>query len=385
MTRRLVLLTEIIAPYRIPVFNALANQNGIDLHVIFLAESDPSLRDWLVYKDEIRFSYEVLPSWRKHFGKYNILLNGHVARALRKCSPDVIVCGGYNYIASWQSAVWAKRREVPFLLWGESTARDHRSGHLLLESMKTAFMKNCSAFIVAGVSSFEYLRGFGLPEKNIFVAPNAVDTEFFAEHAARVRSDSVAQRLRLGLPDHFALYVGRLVKEKGIFDLLRAYAKLAPNNREGLSLVFVGDGADRQTLERQSEKIYPGRVIFAGFVQRQELASYYALADMFVLPTHSDPWGLVVNEAMACSLPIICTDVAGCAPDLIKDQWNGVTFPVQDTAALACAITELSNDGELRSIMGKRSKDRILRNSPEACAAGIAQAVLKSGVATYAG
>jgi glycosyltransferase involved in cell wall biosynthesis len=384
MKRRLVLLTEIIAPYRIPVFNALANQSGIDLHVIFLAESDPSLRNWLVYKEEIRFSYEVLPSWRHRFGKHNVLLNGRVARALRKFSPDVIVCGGYNYLASWQSAIWAKRRQVPFLLWVESTAKDHRSGHLLPESMKTAFMKNCNAFIVAGASSFEYLRGFGLPEKNIFTAPNAVDIEFFAEHAARVRNDAVGQRLRSRLPDHFALYVGRLVKEKGVFDLLRAYSDLAPNKREELGLVFVGDGPARQDLERQAERISPGRVDFAGFLQRAELASYYALADMFVLPTHSDPWGLVVNEAMACSLPAICTNVAGCVPDLVKDQWNGITFPVQDTAALAYAITELSNDAELRSIMGNRSKDRILRNSPEACAAGIAQAVLESRVATHA-
>jgi glycosyltransferase involved in cell wall biosynthesis len=250
--------------------------------------------------------------------------------------------------------------------------------------MKTAFIKNCNAFIVAGASSFEYLRGFGLPEKNIFIAPNAVDTEFFAEHAAHVRSDSVGQRLRLGLPNHFALYVGRLVKEKGVFDLLHAYAKLAPNKREGLSLVFVGDGAARQELEKQAERISPGRVDFAGFLQRRELVSYYALADMFVLPTHTDPWGLVVNEAMACSLPVICTDAAGCAPNLVKDRWNGMTFPVQDTATLGLAITELSNDAELRCAMGKRSKEWISRNSPDACAAGIAQAVLESKVTAHA-
>ena len=65
MKRRLVILSEIIAPYRIPVFNALARDGRIDLHVIFLAENDPKLRDWVVYKDEIRFSYQVLPSWRQ--------------------------------------------------------------------------------------------------------------------------------------------------------------------------------------------------------------------------------------------------------------------------------------------------------------------------------
>ena len=110
MNRRLVILTEIIAPYRIPVFNALAKVEGINLHVIFLAETDPEARDWLVYKDEIRFSWQVLPSYRNRIGRHNLLLNAGVAAALRKAKPDVIICGGYNYIASWRALLWARRK-----------------------------------------------------------------------------------------------------------------------------------------------------------------------------------------------------------------------------------------------------------------------------------
>ena len=99
---KLVLLTEIIAPYRIPVFNCLAEIDDIDLHVIFLAETDPTQRQWLVYKDEIRFSYEVLPSWRRRFGRHNVLLNRKLRPALQRARPDVIVCGGYNYLAAWE-------------------------------------------------------------------------------------------------------------------------------------------------------------------------------------------------------------------------------------------------------------------------------------------
>ena len=110
MRRRLVILTEIIAPYRIPVFNALAQHEEIDLHVIFLAESDPKLRDWLVYKEEIRFSYQVLPSWRRKFAGQNLLLNRGLKRSLQRAAPDAILCGGYNYLASWQAMRWAGRR-----------------------------------------------------------------------------------------------------------------------------------------------------------------------------------------------------------------------------------------------------------------------------------
>jgi glycosyltransferase involved in cell wall biosynthesis len=384
MSCRLVLLTEIISPYRIPVLNALAKQSGIDLHVVFLAENDPSLRDWLVYKDEIRFSHEVLPSWRKRLGKYNFLLNGGLAVALRAARPDAIVCGGYNYVASWQSAAWAKRHRVPFLLWVESTERDQRNGYLLLESLKRAFIRNCDAFIVAGVSSFEYLRRFGLAKESIFTAPNAVDIEFFADHAALVGSDVAAHRRMLKVPARFALCVGRLVRQKGVFDLLHAYAQLAPSLREELSLIFVGDGAARRELEQQAAEIDPGRIEFAGFLQREPLASYYALAESFVLPTHTDPWGLVVNEAMACSLPVICADAAGCGADLVKDGWNGLLFPARDVAALARALTAVAVDSDLRDVMGKRSKERILRNSPQACASGIAQAVLHTKIPLHA-
>ena len=96
VSRKLAVLTEIIAPYRIPVFNALANIDGIDLHVIFLAETDPFVREWLVYKEEIHFSYEVLASYRRRWRKHNILLNRGMNAALRKASPDIILCGGYN-------------------------------------------------------------------------------------------------------------------------------------------------------------------------------------------------------------------------------------------------------------------------------------------------
>ncbi|HXY02118.1 MAG TPA: hypothetical protein VEI49_01015, partial [Terriglobales bacterium] len=109
MTLRLVLITEIIAPYRVPVFNVLARQPGIDLHVIFLAETDPTQRQWLVPTDEIRFSFEVLPSWRRRVYGHNILLNWGVDESLRQSAPDVIICGGYNYIASWEAMRWSRR------------------------------------------------------------------------------------------------------------------------------------------------------------------------------------------------------------------------------------------------------------------------------------
>ncbi len=383
MSLRLVIVTEIIAPYRIPVFNALARQEGISLHVIFLAESDPALRQWLVHKDEIRFSYRVLPSWRRRLGRYNVLLNWGLAKALRRASPDAILCGGYNYVASWQSQLWARRHRVPFFLWVESTTRDLRRSYALVESLKTKFMRRCEGFVVPGKSSFEYLMNYGTPEEIIFTAPNAVDTEFFERRADAARKDAAMHRQALHLPSRYFLCVGRLVQEKGVFDLLQAYGTLAPELRATIGLVFVGDGVARSELHERAAAITPGSVQFAGFMHREELASHYGLAEALVFPTHTDTWGLVVNEAMASGLPVISTNVAGCAADLVEDGWNGRIIPAADIGALASAMGQLVHGVELRALMGQRSRERIRGYSPEACAVGIARAVFASGGGTH--
>lgn len=379
MTCRVVVLSEIIAPYRISVFNALARHDGIDLHVVFLAESDPTLRQWLVYKDEIRFSYQVLPSRRLRFGGHKILLNRGLKNSLQRGAPDAIVCGGYNYLASWQAKSWARRNRVPFILWVESTARDRPNRNRVFEFMKARFMRGCRAFVVPGKSSFEYVRSYGAAEEDIFTAPNAVDIDLFARRAAEVRQDAAMHRQALQLPARFFLFVGRLVPEKGVFDLLDAYGKLSAELRAEIGLVFVGEGVARSELSRRADDIVPGRIHHAGFAQREQLGAYYALADVLVFPSRTDPWGLVVNEAMACGLPVISTEAAGCTADLVEDNWNGRIVCSGDVGQLASAMEELARNPVLRSRMGNHSRERIQGYSPEACASGIANAVLSCG------
>jgi len=374
--RRMVVITEIIAPYRIPVFNALARQPGIDLHVIFLAETDPTQRQWLVYRDEIQFSSEVLPSWRRRINNHNVLLNWGIDSALEQASPEAIICGGYNYLASWEALRWAERRDLRFLLWVESTSRDFRRGYPWVESLKTRFLHRCDGFVAAGISSAQYLRNYGVPHQAIFTAPNAVDTEFFRRSAAIARANADSYRRALGLPGRYFLSVGRLVQEKGIFDLLKAYASLDPQLRDQFGLVLVGDGPARTELERRAAAMQGGLVQVAGFAQREQLAIYYALAELFVFPTHSDPWGLVVNEAMACGLPVISSSAAGCAADLVEDHYNGRVVEVRDVKQLAAVLSHLARDPELRSRMGQRSQERIDCYSPQACAAGMTAAAL---------
>ena len=380
MIHRVAILTEIISPYRIPVFNALAKHKGIDLKVIFLAETDPALRQWRVYKDEIRFSYEILPSRRFRAGNAHLLLNAKLSASLQKFSPASIICGGYNYIASWRALMWARRRGVRFVLWSESNAQDARGQRMSVEFLKAHFLKRCDRFVVPGRSAFEYLRSLGSPAESIFTAPNAVDNAYFAAQAENARAHATEFREKLKLPSRFILFVGRLVPEKGIFDLLEAYAKLDSGLRSEVGLVFAGDGVSREELARRAKCISPGTVCYPGFAQREDLAGLYALAETLVLPTHSDPWGLVVNEAMACGLPIIVSSVAGCSPDLVEDGWNGYIVPPRDSEKLSVAIDSLLRQPHLKQRMSAHSSERIRNYSPEACADGLAAAAVDAAM-----
>lgn len=376
MKRRFTLLTEIIAPYRIPVFNALAARDDVDLHVIFLSETDPGLRQWQVYKNEIQFSYDVLPAWRKRVGKYNLLINRGVGAALVHSQPQVILCGGYNYLASWQAAVWAKRHNIPVVLWSESTAHDSRRHRWPVEFMKSSFLRRCRACVAAGQSSRDYLIQLGASPEKIFIAPNAVDIDFYASLAAQARRHAAEVRTRHALPPRYFLYAGRLVPQKGVFDLLAAYAKLEPRHRSHIGLVFAGDGESRSQLAERATAIQPGSVRFCGFLHREQLAELYALAEALMFPTHSDPWGLVVNEAMACGLPIIASHVAGCVPDLVKNAENGFVVPPGNIEALTNAMHAVIDDASTTQEFAARSASNIKAYTPAACAEGLAMAGL---------
>jgi glycosyltransferase involved in cell wall biosynthesis len=379
MKRRLVILTEIISPYRIPLFNALAQRGVVDLHVIFLAETDLDLRQWQIPKEEIRFSYQILPSWRRRIGRYNALLNRGVGRALTKAAPDVILCGGYNYIASWQALFWARMHKIPFVLWSESNVQDLRRGHALVEFLKAEFLTKCSGFVVPGKSALEYLRAHKVEEGAVFVAPNAVDNDFFAGAAAAARQEAAKWRGEFILPERYFLFVGRMVREKGVFELLSAYAKLDASMRQQIGLVFVGDGALRPQLELQAAAISPGVITFAGFAQREKLAVYYALAETVILPTYTDTWGLVVNEAMACGLPVIVSHVAGCVADLLRQDWNGLLVEPRDVSSLTSAMWTIADQPGLRASMGANSMQHISQYSSTEWSAGVIRMAQATG------
>jgi glycosyltransferase involved in cell wall biosynthesis len=344
---RVTLLTEIPAPYRIPLFNALAER--VDLTVLYLRERNPE-RPYGLHADEVRFRAEVLPGFDLTVRGRWIVVSGVVLRRLR--GSRVLVLGGWNQPAFWLALAWARARRVPAVVWVESTGRDRRSGRL--EWLKRRLLGAVTAFVVPGSAAREYLRRLGVADACITVAPNAVDPEVFGP-AARTREHGPCRLLA----------VGRLAPEKGIDTLLEAADGLP------VEIVLAGTGPEEERLRR----IAGPNVAFLGHVDRDALPALYADADVAVMPSRSDPWGMVLNEAALAGLPLVTTTAAGAAQELIEDGVNGFRVPPDDPAALRLALRRLVEDAPFRRAAAARSRELGATFTPAAWADAVAALV----------
>ncbi|MGB3649802.1 MAG: glycosyltransferase family 4 protein [Rivularia sp. (in: cyanobacteria)] len=371
-----IILTEIISPYRIPPFNYLAQDEEIDLTVFFFAETE-SRRSWLVEKQKIQFNYQVL--WGLQLGKsYQsapIFLNPDVIHQLWKQQPDVIICGGWHHFSYWLAFVYARMTKTPLLIWSESTLKDERAVSNFKHKLKSWIVNQADGYIVPGKAQKDYLVDLGAKQGRIYIAPNAVDSDFFTNEAQRYRQQKIMWKEKLGIDGCVILYVGRLIDEKGIPELLEAFAKLSPHKQ--VTLVIVGDGSRSQNYHSYTQQNQLDNVVFTGFQPQSALPQYYGIADIFVFPTRSDPWGLVLNEAMAAGLPIICSDAAGAAPDLVVNGENGYLVPVGDVNKLSEALQILIEDESLRKKMGSHSQEIIANYTPQKMALGLKEAIQK--------
>ena len=368
------------APYRVPLFQQLAAYNDIDLTVYYGSEKDPH-RVWTVNFGE-GYAYILLPHitipWYPH--KFNYTL---FQELLRKQYDVIIACE--NELGG-QIAYWAARRtKKPFIVWSVQIdyeiIRDPRE-YTFQASLKKIFpymgrklhrlvffpfyygadyvKRHADAYIVAGQKTEEYLRRLGATGP-IFRYGNTIDSEYL--HRQIHMQDVSELKSQFGLLNKtVVLSVSYLEKRKGIQYLIEAFLQIHANDAV---LVIVGDGEYKQELQRLIPEPRAD-ILFVG--HDEETAKYYAIADIFVMPSFSDPWGLTINEAMVAGLPVITTTNVG-AQELI--QGNGFLIPPRDSQALKLALEQLLGNPELRYKMGKRSleiiKEYTIEHSAHTC------------------
>jgi len=298
-----------------------------------------------------------------------------VTEALARIRPRVVAIPGWARPQALEALAYTARHATPAIMMSESQWSD-APRQLIEERVKAELLKACSAALVGGRTHLDYLRRLGFSSKRVTLGYDVVDNEFFTTGAEAARTDAVAMRARLGLPDHYFLCVSRLVAKKNLGVLIRAFANAREHLEPNWGLVLVGDGPELRVLKDLANSLSLGDAVqFPGFKQIHELPAYYGLADAFVLPSTVEPWGLVVNEAMASGLPVLVSRRAGCSAELVRPGINGHTFSPRDICGLAANLVTLAHDPVLRKRMGEASLRHIKRFGPERFGAGLERAV----------
>jgi glycosyltransferase involved in cell wall biosynthesis len=228
--------------------------------------------------------------------------------------------------------------------------------HLVLGKF---LFKNASGFLTSGTANEEFYRYYKVPNKKIIRMPFSWGYESFLDESEKIkdRRQETRQKMQLALHDFVILYVGRFSEEKSPMLLLQAYHMVNSSRKK---LFLVGDGPMRKDLEDYVKNHAVSGVEFFGFQPKESLFHFYNIADVLVMPSKRETWGIVVNEAMCFGLPIIASDKIGVAVDLVKHEQNGLIFPTENSQALARAIeTMMSLPPKDLARLGRASKAMI--------------------------
>lgn len=218
------------------------------------------------------------------------------------------------------------------------------------------FFKLFHLVLPGGTRQANYFKHYFVASKRIFPVQMTVDVAGIKQYAEKLsNSDRHSIRAQYGIKDEHIvfLFVGRLVLHKGLNELISAFSRIKNNN---CRLLIVGDGPMRQQVE-ETIKINKN-ICYAGRLTNNELINIYFASDVFVLPSHIEPWGLVINEAMSLGLPLIVTDRVGCVDDLVEHQQNGIIIKAECVQELKSAMEEMTSN-EKRTSMRTKSLQKI--------------------------
>jgi glycosyltransferase involved in cell wall biosynthesis len=219
----------------------------------------------------------------------------------------------------------------------------------------------------------EQLRALGFPEDRIVLSPHTVNNDWWIRQAALVDRDSVRRSWQVPASAPVALFCAKLQPWKAPLDALEAFARA---NVPESYIVFAGEGPLRSSIENRAHELgVSTRVRFLGFVNQSQLPSVYCGADLLVLPSIYEPFGLVVNEAMLCGCPVAVSDRVGAKYDLLREKETGYVFPAGDVDALAAILREFFADPEKRDRMGHQARQRMATWSPREYVEGLVTAV----------
>jgi glycosyltransferase involved in cell wall biosynthesis len=353
------------AHYKAAVFTDLHRQaqlRGYQIEFVHFAESERVRKLGPADYSQHKYPYKLL--FNGAFEDVPVLKRIWVAACdAFEFDGELAVLPGYYDAAFWILALIFRLRGIKTIVCVDSTEVDQpRAGWK--EAIKRIFFKVADGAFCYGSRSKAYAISLGLNTSQVFERCQATNNAEIEAQYDKYRR----RHERTSFPRN-VIYVGRLSVEKNIETLIKAFAELGGLQQfADWGVLVVGDGPARQDLEKLSEQLMPGRVQFLGSVPWDEVPKFFACADLFVLPSLSEPWGLVVNEAMVCGLPVVVSKNCGAACDLIDEGRNGFSFDPTSVEELTGALRKLMQSEDLRREFGRRGRQIVAAYTPEAAA-----------------
>ena len=367
--KRLAIITTHPIQYNAPLFELLSRRKKIAIKVFYtwgdsvLADKyDPGFGKVIEWDIPLLkgYDYEFVENTAKDKGSHNFLGidNPHIIEAIEKFSPDALLVYGWSFKSHLNVLRYFKNKITVFFR-GDSTLLDE---HGFLASIKRNLFlrwvyRHVDVAFYVGKNNFDYFRKAGLKKRQLVLAPHVVDNERFECNTVDCKINAALFRQKLQIPqgDLVLLYAGKLetVKNPAIIPEAFTLAQLNHN----VHLVMVGNGVlEKELKDRYSQ--HPG-IHFMDFQNQLLMPSVYEMADVFVLSSKSETWGLSVNEAMANGKAAIVSDKCGCAIDLVENEVNGYIFDVTNITDLKDKIQAIFKSGERLQKMKEKSRNKI--------------------------
>jgi glycosyltransferase involved in cell wall biosynthesis len=360
---RLAIVTNIPAPYRVPIFNRVAEHQGIELQVFYSARKEPD-REWDLPTIAHQHQFLRESVFRRRNGRFwhN---NPDIFNALRHFDPQVILTTGYNptHLYSFAYAQWYRRRHV---VMTDGTTQSEADLSWMHRALRRLVVTRSSAFIAASCAGQSLLMSYGAPASKMYLSPLCAN--------GAVRWGCSTDRL----PDLDFLFSGRLVDVKNPLFAMEVAAGVAKRLGRRTSLAILGSGPLEAALRARMAAIADQVIVhMTGNIPQADVPRWFERARVFLFPSSWDPWGVVANEACLLGVPVLVTPQAGVANELIQDGRNGFVRPL-DLAQWIDAAGALLQDPALHARFSQEALRLVEPYNVENAARGIVEAAIAS-------
>lgn len=360
--KKLLWVNPSFLDYRVPLYQEIENQTDGNFHLIYGASRMPErvcnkIADALKEK-----AHPITSNYLYRFGgkkktqeecfrstgyandSVTILIPKGLYKKISKISPDIIIAEGFFKYTPW-ALLYSILHRKPLYIYYERTLHTERSVPWWRKGYRKFVSLFVKGFLVNGEETKKLLISWGIKDNRIFTGGMSADSDGLKKDISFLSSTQISnlkKQIAGDIPTTGLIYVytGQLIKRKGVKELLGGWAhhiKKYPDDR----LILVGAGDQECELKKIASTF--SSVIFAGEVDYSEIHKYYAISDVFVIPTLEDNWSLVVPEAMACGLPIACSIYNGCHTDLVHKDINGISFNPLDAINVSEALDYFHN------------------------------------------